>query len=53
MEEGEVGGDREENNLALGGETHDNAGAGPFQCTRANNRLLNCCKFIRPTVPLY
>lgn len=30
-----------------------NAGAGPFQCTRANpNMLLNCCKFIRPTVLL-
>lgn len=24
-----------EHNLALKGETHDNAGAGPFQCTRA------------------
>lgn len=35
-------------------ETHDNAGAGPFQCTRANsNRLLNCCKLVRPTVLLY
>lgn len=40
--------------LALGGETHANAGAGPFQCTRANsNGLLFCCKLTKPTVLLY